>query len=493
MNVLFLAFEGESIAIGALAKKFKETGDRVYVFNVDHWNIKYTKGQVFDFYRQKCGLSKEEFGHLGKFHEAINRFQETMPASDVDWDFLRDFEQNYLPSDTSIQKVFSTDTLFYRVYHHRDMYYIPDNKNIFFKAAELLAKDARKLYDEFAPDFVFSIQNQYALKFLFFQMSRKKSKLYLNYFVSRIQEKWIFTTSFHVGTCPLIVKRIEERIATNQQTDGARQFAALLKTKLKTAYVSYEPILNALSNDFKVGVRVKRAIGLIRYFSTLYLRGMVTSYRGLLKKDYFEPGFSDIIRLEFRGIARMYAYCINKLLNNTTLPQATFIYFTLHLMPESATSTMADTLNELECIYQLSLVIPVDWKIVVKINPSMLQAIDTHPNSYYMQIQKIPSVWFVHAQFPSLEIIRQSQAVACLAGTSLLEGVLMGKPGISWGKPEFNWISGIHQFADGDIMNKIRQPVNTDKAFQYVQYCLDEGTDFDLEKMRYSIHDFGKE
>jgi len=155
----------------------------------------------------------------------------------------------------------------------------------------------------------------------------------------------------------------------------------------------------------------------------------------------------------------------------------------MHLIPESSTSTMASTLNELECIYQLSKVLPVHWKIVVKLNPLMLTGVDTHPNNYYKTINRIPSVYFIEPTFSSLKIIQQSEAVATLSGTSLLEAVIYDKPAFCWGKPEFNIIDGIYQFNEESFWENFSKPINKTKLNHYVQYCLEEGIDFDFDKL----------
>lgn len=482
MNILLLAFEGESIPIGYLARLYKEKGHRVLVINVDHWNIKYTKGEIFGFYRQACGLEESEFAHLRFFYEQINKADDSLKHEDIDWALLRSFEQDYLPNDVTLSRIFATDTLFYRVFHHRDIYYIPDNKLILYKAVEILIRQVKD-WLRFEPQLIFSIQNQYAIKFLFYSISRKQNIPYFDLFVSRIQSQWILSSSFHVDTCPFIRKAVEQRHLDRANTSAARTYVELLNTKLKASYASHESILKSMSKDYQGLLRIRKSWNVLFFFLKLYLKGRVTSYRGWFQRDYFEPSLLAIARLEVRGILRMLEYRRTPLLNRKTLPPSPFIYFTMHLMPESSTSTMADTLNELECIYQLSLIMPADWKIVVKINPSMIADVDNHPNSYYKRIAMIPSVWFVSPEFPSLEIIRQCKATASLAGTSLFEGVLMGKPGICWGRPEFAMMPGIIRFEEGRVMYKLTRPFDQELALHYVQYCLDEGLELDLNAL----------
>jgi len=128
MNVLLLAFESEGVPIGQLAKRFIENGHKVKILNVDHYNIKYTNGFIFDYYKNHCLVAEHDIHTLRSIYEQINVFNEDAEQSIVDFDFLGKFEKDNLPENQTLNKIFSTDTLFYRVFHHRDYYYLPKTK-----------------------------------------------------------------------------------------------------------------------------------------------------------------------------------------------------------------------------------------------------------------------------------------------------------------------------------------------------------------------------
>ena len=138
-------------------------------------------------------------------------------------------------------------------------------------------------------------------------------------------------------------------------------------------------------------------------------------------------------------------------LNNVVLPQGKYIYFPLHLMPESNTATQSIELNELSAITNLSIKIPPDWLVVVKLNPAMAGVNGyTKKNHFFKDLLKLPNVYVVSPEVSSFKLIKNSQAVACLAGTALIEASMQNKKGIYWGQPEFKIISNLINFNDFD-------------------------------------------
>lgn len=112
MNVLLLAFESEGVPIGQLAKMFKSNNHSVKILNVDHYNIKYTKGFLFDYYKNECSIPQQDIYTLRSIHEEINTYNEDSTELIVDFSFLKKFEEDNLPEGQTLNKIFSTDTLF---------------------------------------------------------------------------------------------------------------------------------------------------------------------------------------------------------------------------------------------------------------------------------------------------------------------------------------------------------------------------------------------
>ncbi len=202
-------------------------------------------------------------------------------------------------------------------------------------------------------------------------------------------------------------------------------------------------------------------------------------YRGVLKKNYYLPSYFWILREEIIGLWRRIGYFRHKQLLSRDLPSGPFVFFPLHLIPENSVLTLSRTFNEIECLFQLSKVLPPDWKIVVKINPSMLVSFDNHPNGYYLQMAEFPTVQFVHPTMPSGEIISRARAVAAISGTALLEGAMYGKPGFRWGRVEFEMIDIIHEFDPARLRDQLGATQSTNTLY-YIQACFNLGFQLDV-------------
>src|SRR5262249_27389189 len=159
------------------------------------------------------------------------------------------------------------------------------------------------------------------------------------------------------------------------------------------------------------------------------------------------PSYFMMLKALVVTLFRRIGYFRHRDIAGADLPKGKFVYFPLHASPESSTLTLSDTLNEVECVFQLSKALPVDWKIVLKPNPSMLCGLDDRPNQYYLDMSKLPNVQFVSPLVPTARILPHASAVACLAGTTLLEAAIYDKPSLRWGHVEFEIIDSIKQFS----------------------------------------------
>jgi len=193
-----------------------------------------------------------------------------------------------------------------------------------------------------------------------------------------------------------------------------------------------------------------------------------------------------VLRNEIVGLMRRIGYFRHKELTSRDLPKGPFVFFPLHLIPENSVLTLSRTINELECLFQMSKVLPPDWKIAVKINPNMLTSFDTHPNRYYLEMSKLPNVVFLDPRIRSGEVIDKASAVATISGTALLEGAVFGKPGFRWGRTEFEVVDMIHEFdpkcARAQLGNKESRNLK-----YYIQACFNLGVRLDIRLIGRSL------
>ena len=102
-----------------------------------------------------------------------------------------------------------------------------------------------------------------------------------------------------------------------------------------------------------------------------------------------------------------------------------YTLFTLHVQPEASTSELAPFhVNQLAVIENIARCLPLDWVLVVKQNKSM-QNID--PIWFQQKLKQIPNVLLASANENTKELIKHSQAVISITGTSGMEASVLGK------------------------------------------------------------------
>jgi len=110
----------------------------------------------------------------------------------------------------------------------------------------------------------------------------------------------------------------------------------------------------------------------------------------------------------------------------TAPPAARFVFFPLHMAPESSIDTWAPFYqNQLALVAQLSLAVPVDLEFVVKLHFSDP---DNYNGRQLRQLMKLPRLRIAHPNAPGLAFLEQATLVVAIQGTASLEAALLGKP-----------------------------------------------------------------
>lgn len=470
MKILLLGFEGENYALANLAGRLKRSGLSIYAQATDHWGVTHDRGEFARYFR-RAGLTEDEFGDLESVYVDINRQPEDLPESAVDWKYLRSFEERY-PDAFTLRELIETDTIMSQQHHHRTWYYVPENKALLMKYLELQCRFFEELFERHRFDCVFSIGYQLLPKALVYKIARGRGIPYVISASCRIRDLFITFDNFSFGA-PASVREEMRRLRDAQApcADAEAYFGRVRKDG-KPSYDDFEAQMADIQRNMSVWKRVKELPKLAVRFARMELA--TPKYRGNGKSSYFLPTYFRTIKLLLVALARRIGYFRHPELIRTDLPTRPFVYFALHLMPENTTLTLCRTQNEKEAVYQLAKALPVDWEVLVKVNPSMLANVDTHPNSYYLAMSRFTNVRFISPAVPSSRILPHASAVAALSGTVLLEGAVMGKPGFRWGWPEFEPIDTIHEFDPARVAEHLAKGESANIKY-YIQACCNLG------------------
>lgn len=122
-----------------------------------------------------------------------------------------------------------------------------------------------------------------------------------------------------------------------------------------------------------------------------------------------------------------------------------FIYYPLNQEPEASIMPRALLNSQLFIIKMLANALPKDYKIYVKEHPAQFfyYEVDSYyfsnvnyyrDLSFYWQLKHIPNVEIININTPYTELIKNSQAIASICGSSLIESLFLKKPILVFGK-----------------------------------------------------------
>ena len=125
------------------------------------------------------------------------------------------------------------------------------------------------------------------------------------------------------------------------------------------------------------------------------------------------------------------------------LERQSYVFFPLHVEPESSMGMMAPEMNEqLACIEFLAKNLPAGVRLVVK---EHLAAVGRRPRDFYRTLLDIPNVVMLSPHAYALDVARGARAVAVITGTLGLEAAVLGVPVISFGLHNlYNFLPHVH-------------------------------------------------
>ncbi len=166
--------------------------------------------------------------------------------------------------------------------------------------------------------------------------------------------------------------------------------------------------------------------------------------------------------------------------------QCDYLYFPLHVEPESSTMVLADKLtNQLFIIENIAKSMPAGYKLLVK---EHLPMIGLRPKDFYEKISKMPDVHLITPFADGFSLIQNAKLVLSITGTAALEAVFLSKPAIIMGLTQFNCLTKGLTYSN-DILNfeeiiykAINSPLASDKELiLFIAATLQEGIKIPIE------------
>lgn len=475
MKIILLAFEVESFAICVLAKHLEKDGHEVWIVNCDSWHFVH-------------GSSIKNWYKINDFHNTINFEKEYLKLYkdnyEIDWRYLGEFEKKYC-INKNIQQLIMSHHIFGHGYRYP--YYTPYSNEQLFYWVELQLKWCERIINDIKPDLIFTLNNNYFIKNIFWQISLAYNIKFLTLHNTRIKDKLIISDNFGYGTSNKVIKAISSMEKTeNNELKEAKKWIKEYKESNSFSVYSFSATERIIrQNQFFLK---KIIINLLKDLKTINIGLTRTKhYRGFFKSNYMESSYLFTTIYTIRRTVNKARYSKNIFSPfHKELPDRPYIYFPLHTLPESSTLTLSTEYYENDLIRFISKKLPARMLLLVKENPMM---IGDRPYSFYKELTKKPNVYLIDPLYSSKKIIAYSRGVVGISGTALLEAALFKKPTHAFGFPEFDYIIDFKGYNDIEefieMCSQGLQSPKYDQTLNYVQYMLHNGKEPPLRDILY--------
>lgn len=254
----------------------------------------------------------------------------------------------------------------------------------------------------------------------------------------------------HIALSPAMIPaetiRLRERSMDELRTRASTLLEEFERGRLKApAYVSAHSlwlVLRRLRPHFGEGLRALLAqLGMSgRTFSKYNLPSVSSRVRRYVRKR------KNMIRLPTHWFVR-------------TPPDQPFIFFGLHMQPESTPDVLAPFFsNQLDVVEKIARAMPPTHKFLVKLH---ISDADNYSRAQLKAFLELPGVRLVLPTVSSRDFIDRSAAVVTICGTMGLEAALLGKPVIIFGKMNYELFPSVRRVLDiYDLPALVREQIS---------------------------------
>lgn len=182
------------------------------------------------------------------------------------------------------------------------------------------------------------------------------------------------------------------------------------------------------------------------------------------KKTYF-GGLNKYLEFDFKFLVRQY---LRKRKNLLTFPKKLFInnppnkpyiFFGLHMQPENTIDVYAPFYsNQFAIIETISRSIPPTHTLLVKLH---ISDADNYSRSQLKFLSNLPGVQLVSPSVASRDFINNSSTIITITGNMGLEGALLGKPVLIFGKRNYEHFPSVTRIGNvEDLPSLIRKKLS---------------------------------
>ena len=277
----------------------------------------------------------------------------------------------------------------------------------------------------------------------------------------------------------------------------------LKKEYLKIKINNKDPLINKLFNEISLPgklssdtdyvARTLKKINSNIFVSTLVL--VIFSIKHIIGYLMFKSNLK-FFKLDFHLKYNLFSPIIEKFKVLSTLRylkkfkykdlNCNYIYYPLHRTPEGSTQLNGNTfMDQFFLIQSLSKNLPINYKLLIKEHPSMIQVL-SRGYSFYEEVSKLPNVEILDYKLSGNEIVKKAKLVVILDGSSAIEAMLLGVPVLTMSKFIYDFLGMSVESLDFSKLNidivrainlkkKLTKSYRTKKFKKLISLILDKG------------------
>ena len=172
------------------------------------------------------------------------------------------------------------------------------------------------------------------------------------------------------------------------------------------------------------------------------IKNRLTHKKVFNQKNLTHHDITGRIKLQLNGVVN--SFCMKYLPNYEKLDdmKGRLAYFPMHVQPESSIDVMGSYFSDqLKLIKDIRRALPVDTTLIIKEHPNFL---DMNNYSFFHKVKRIPGVKLVKYDVSTFDVLRRSDIVFTVSGTTAYQAGLLGIPAITFCPMFFEGLSSVH-------------------------------------------------
>lgn len=400
-----------------LADFYSFLHDPIYLENIK----KNAKFEILDFKDLYLRWQKMAIDHK---HENFLKYQ----------DWVKNFSgrRNLIDIASTNQFIYSWE---------RSFSHIPINDCCKWQFLSDMSNRIKFIFESYMPNLIVSIERQSLPVNLAQTLAEKKSIDWCSIIQSRINSRYLIIDEFGLGMSKEKYNDIINKTYSQDTAEQVEKFIQRILERKTGSYLTWSKNTFIQNTDTSLStiqsssrLRLFR-LWLITELKLIYSRHILHPKKMIIKPIIFQESTFRVTILNLRIFMMRSLHLFGLYTGfHKKIPGCQFIYWPLHIRPEGSSNVLSLGQDELSLIRRFCEFLPPEIKLVIKENPLMF---GQRQRNFYKILNSIDKVYLIDPDFNSINLVLGASGVAGVSGTALLEGQLLSKPAIAFGKPEF--------------------------------------------------------